>query len=136
MRNRKQDIIRDLKDLGKDLVALLGDIVEHIFDLIIPKYIQYLWFLHDIKKHMWTKQYLRQFEISINSLVDDKYIKPYQRDKLLKIARRNSELGYEKYKWCFECSKRRTKECNMKVCYSEFNKDGEPKLFNDKTIWR
>ena len=132
MKNKRQNVKNDLKTLGKDLVDLLKEIIAHIIVLLIPNYVVYLWFLHDVKKHMWTKQYLREFEINMNDFVDDGYMKSYQRDKIMKIARHNSELGYEKYKWCFECSKRRTKECNMKVCYSEFNKDGEPKLFNDK----
>jgi len=132
MKTKRQNVKNDLKALGKDLVDLLKEIIAHIIVLLIPNYVVYLWFLHDVKKHMWTKQYLREFEINMNDFVDDGYMKPYQRDKIIKIARHRSELGYEKYKWCFECSKQRTKECNKKICYSEINKNGEPKLFNDK----
>jgi len=69
---------------------------------------------------MWTKQYLRNFEETMERLVFTNKIKSRHRDKIIEIARSNSDLGYEKYKSCFQCSKINSKECNMKVCYSVF----------------
>jgi len=133
IRNSWYTVKEDIKDLFWDSLYLLSDIVYGFIDLIIPKYIGYRLLLHKVKKHMWTKQYLRNFEDTMERLVDGNKIKLEHKNKITEVARSNSDLGYKKYKWCFECGKYKTKICNVKDCYKEL-KDGKPLLFVSKRI--
>lgn len=126
-------IKEDAKYLLIDVLSLLVDTVYELMDAITPEYIGYRLLLHKVKKHMWTKQYLRNFEDAMGMLVCKNKIKPKHKDKIIVIARKNSDLGYEKYKWCFECGRYKTKECNSKICYKDINGD-KPLLFKSKFI--
>lgn len=134
IRNSWYTVKEDIKDLFWDSLYLLSDLVYGFIDLITPEYIGYRLLLHKAKKHMWTKQYLRNFEDTMNKLVYANKIKLKHSDKIMEVARKNSELGYEKYKWCLECGiGRRSKECDVKACYKEL-KNGKPLFFRSMRI--
>jgi hypothetical protein len=118
----------DFKDLCYDIWGLLGDLICTGLDIALPKYVGYKLLLYKTKRHMWTKEYLQNWDETIQYLVDNKDFKPKWKDKIMKVAKYNSNLGYQKYAWCMKCDKRNTKECNKKVCYKNIDGD-KPKLF-------
>ena len=133
IKNKWNKIKENFKNLFLDLIDLISEIIYKLFDIITPKYIKYRLLLYKVKKHMWTNEYIREFERILQNLVDNNKLKLNYKNNIIEIVKRNSKLGYDKYKWCMKCDKRNTKECNVKLCYSEIN-NGRPRSFRNKKI--